>query len=185
MKETTHMFAENSSTAHDRFRCSWGPSGKRSLRDSIKLMFYLNPNWTGCNKYTRMQISSVFTGDSTNKFGFPRDSPETQLNLNVLHQATSCFSCYDIRHIAIHVLLKNSIRDSVEFHLSLPQNQICWQMSYDIRLTKTPEPRPPDEPPKKGETGLTVIIIIIDSKTSVLSTDASLPYNHDLFESLI
>ncbi|GAA57555.1 probable inorganic pyrophosphatase 1, partial [Clonorchis sinensis] len=32
---------------------------------------------------------------------------------------------------------------------------------------------------------LTTPIIIIDSMTSVLNTDASLPYNHDLFESLI
>ncbi|KAG5451742.1 hypothetical protein CSKR_109171 [Clonorchis sinensis] len=30
-----------------------------------------------------------------------------------------------------------------------------------------------------------LIIIIIDSMTSVFNTDASLPYNHDLFESLI
>ncbi|KER32035.1 hypothetical protein T265_01813 [Opisthorchis viverrini] len=30
-----------------------------------------------------------------------------------------------------------------------------------------------------------IIIIIIDSMTSVFNTDASLPYNHDLFESLI
>ncbi|GAA53329.1 hypothetical protein CLF_110013 [Clonorchis sinensis] len=30
-----------------------------------------------------------------------------------------------------------------------------------------------------------VIIIIIDSMTSVFNTDASLPYNHDSFESLI
>ncbi|KER24116.1 hypothetical protein T265_08157 [Opisthorchis viverrini] len=29
------------------------------------------------------------------------------------------------------------------------------------------------------------IIIIIDSMTSVFNTDASLPYNHDLFESFI
>ncbi|KAG5447169.1 hypothetical protein CSKR_106414 [Clonorchis sinensis] len=30
-----------------------------------------------------------------------------------------------------------------------------------------------------------VIIIIIESMTSVFNTDNSLPYNHDLFESLI
>ncbi|KER29448.1 hypothetical protein T265_03914 [Opisthorchis viverrini] len=30
-----------------------------------------------------------------------------------------------------------------------------------------------------------VIIIIIDSMTSVFNTGASVPYNHDLFESLI
>ncbi|KAG5454007.1 hypothetical protein CSKR_102078 [Clonorchis sinensis] len=34
-----HLVAENSSTAHDRFR----PSGRRSLRGSVNLMFYLNP----------------------------------------------------------------------------------------------------------------------------------------------
>ncbi|KAG5454364.1 hypothetical protein CSKR_113910 [Clonorchis sinensis] len=34
--------AENSSTVHDRFRPSWGSSGRRSPRVSINLMFYLN-----------------------------------------------------------------------------------------------------------------------------------------------
>ncbi|KAG5455066.1 hypothetical protein CSKR_104572, partial [Clonorchis sinensis] len=38
--------AENSSTAHVRFRRSWGSSGRRSPRVSVNLMFYLNPNWT-------------------------------------------------------------------------------------------------------------------------------------------
>ncbi|GAA57238.1 hypothetical protein CLF_112371, partial [Clonorchis sinensis] len=33
--------------------------------------------------------------------------------------------------------------------------------------------------------GLTVIIIKIDTMTLVFNTDASLPYNHDLFDSLI
>ncbi|KAG5443317.1 hypothetical protein CSKR_107291 [Clonorchis sinensis] len=37
----THV-AENSSTAHDRFRPSWGSSGRRSPRVSVNLMFYLN-----------------------------------------------------------------------------------------------------------------------------------------------
>ncbi|KER22201.1 hypothetical protein T265_14919, partial [Opisthorchis viverrini] len=44
------------------------------------------------------------------KLRFARDSPGTQLNLsqlNVLHQAASCFSQYDIRDIAIHVYLCN------------------------------------------------------------------------------
>ncbi|KAG5454029.1 hypothetical protein CSKR_102060, partial [Clonorchis sinensis] len=35
--------AENSSTAHDRFRPSWGSSGRHSPRVSVNLMFYLNP----------------------------------------------------------------------------------------------------------------------------------------------
>ncbi|KER29911.1 hypothetical protein T265_13291, partial [Opisthorchis viverrini] len=38
---TTHKVAENPSTAHDRFRPSSGSSGRRSLRASVNLMFYL------------------------------------------------------------------------------------------------------------------------------------------------
>ncbi|KER33578.1 hypothetical protein T265_00676 [Opisthorchis viverrini] len=45
-KETTHKVAENSSKAHDRFRPSWGSSGRRSPRVSVNLMIYLNPNCT-------------------------------------------------------------------------------------------------------------------------------------------
>ncbi|KER33716.1 hypothetical protein T265_00404, partial [Opisthorchis viverrini] len=40
-RETTHKVAENSSTAHDRFRPSWGSSGGRSPRVSVSLAFYL------------------------------------------------------------------------------------------------------------------------------------------------
>ncbi|KER22748.1 hypothetical protein T265_09229 [Opisthorchis viverrini] len=47
-KETTHRVAENSLTAHYRFRPSCGSSGRRSRRVSVNLMFYLNPNWTDC-----------------------------------------------------------------------------------------------------------------------------------------
>ncbi|KAG5454912.1 hypothetical protein CSKR_105849 [Clonorchis sinensis] len=65
------VVAENSSTAHDRFRPSWGSSGRRSPRVSVNLMFYLNPNCTVFEKYTHLQISLVFA----------RDSPGTQLNL--------------------------------------------------------------------------------------------------------
>ncbi|KAG5443050.1 hypothetical protein CSKR_112149, partial [Clonorchis sinensis] len=68
---TTHKVAENSSTAHERFRSSWGSSGRRSPRVSVNLMFYLNPNCTDFDKYTHLQINLVFA----------RDSPGTQLNL--------------------------------------------------------------------------------------------------------
>ncbi|KER21204.1 hypothetical protein T265_10414 [Opisthorchis viverrini] len=40
IKKTTHKVAENSWTAHDRFRPSWGSSGGRSPRVSVNLMFY-------------------------------------------------------------------------------------------------------------------------------------------------
>ncbi|KAG5455111.1 hypothetical protein CSKR_107368 [Clonorchis sinensis] len=63
-RETTHKVAENSSTAHDRFRPSWSSSGRRSPRISVNLMFYLNRNWTDCNKHTHLQLNLVFTGDS-------------------------------------------------------------------------------------------------------------------------
>ncbi|KER19501.1 hypothetical protein T265_15524, partial [Opisthorchis viverrini] len=42
IKETTHKVTENSSTAHDRFLSPWRPSGRRSPRVSVNLMFYLN-----------------------------------------------------------------------------------------------------------------------------------------------
>ncbi|KER24443.1 hypothetical protein T265_07873 [Opisthorchis viverrini] len=35
VKETTHKVAENSSTAHDRFRPSWGSSARRSPRQTV------------------------------------------------------------------------------------------------------------------------------------------------------
>ncbi|KAG5445091.1 hypothetical protein CSKR_104015 [Clonorchis sinensis] len=63
--------AENSSTAHDRFRPSWGSSGRCSPRVSDNLMFCLNPNLTDFDEYTHLQINLVFA----------RDSPGTQLNL--------------------------------------------------------------------------------------------------------
>ncbi|KAG5454532.1 hypothetical protein CSKR_104886 [Clonorchis sinensis] len=50
-----HQIAENSSTAHDRLRPSWGSSGTCSPRVSVNLMFYLNPNWTDFEKYTNLQ----------------------------------------------------------------------------------------------------------------------------------
>ncbi|KAG5454210.1 hypothetical protein CSKR_111131 [Clonorchis sinensis] len=50
--------AGNSSTAHHRFRLSWGSSGRRIPRVSVNLMFYLNPNWTEFNKHTHLQINS-------------------------------------------------------------------------------------------------------------------------------
>ncbi|KAG5450921.1 hypothetical protein CSKR_107874 [Clonorchis sinensis] len=61
---------ENSSTAHDRFRPSWGSSGRRSPRVSVNLRFYLNPKWTDFDKYIHLQINLVLL-----------DSPGTQLSL--------------------------------------------------------------------------------------------------------
>ncbi|KAG5453958.1 hypothetical protein CSKR_110042 [Clonorchis sinensis] len=57
----THV-AENSSTAHDRFRPSWGSSGRRNPRVSVNLMFYLSPAWAVFEKYTNLQINLVLRG---------------------------------------------------------------------------------------------------------------------------
>ncbi|KER26418.1 hypothetical protein T265_06335 [Opisthorchis viverrini] len=65
IKETSHKVAEKSWTADDRFRPSWGSSGRRSFRVSVNLMFYFNPNYTFFEKYTHSQINLVFTRDST------------------------------------------------------------------------------------------------------------------------
>ncbi|KER26349.1 hypothetical protein T265_06394 [Opisthorchis viverrini] len=77
--ETTHKVAENSSTANDRFRPSWGSSGRRSLRVSVSLMIYLNPNCTVFEKCTHLRINLVFTGDSIESLVYDI------LQLNVLH----------------------------------------------------------------------------------------------------
>ncbi|KER23154.1 hypothetical protein T265_08887 [Opisthorchis viverrini] len=47
--------AESPSTAHDRFRPSWGSSDRRSPRVSVNLMFYLKPN---CTKLANIHSSA-------------------------------------------------------------------------------------------------------------------------------
>ncbi|KER29696.1 LOW QUALITY PROTEIN: hypothetical protein T265_13309 [Opisthorchis viverrini] len=76
IKETTHRVAEISSKVHDWFRPSWSSSGRRSPRVSINLMFCLNPAWTVFEKYTHLQISSVFTRDSTESVVYDILQPE-------------------------------------------------------------------------------------------------------------
>ncbi|KER25836.1 hypothetical protein T265_14141, partial [Opisthorchis viverrini] len=48
IKKTTHEVAENTSTAHDRFRPSWGSSGWHSPRVSVNLMFYSESSQQPC-----------------------------------------------------------------------------------------------------------------------------------------
>ncbi|KAG5442301.1 hypothetical protein CSKR_109882 [Clonorchis sinensis] len=93
------LVAENSSTAHDRFRpSSSGSSGRRSPRVSVNLMFYLNPNWSVFEKYTNLQI-----------------------NLQLEHEAAWCST--------FNGLKTSQTRDSAGFQVSLSQNQICLQVS--------------------------------------------------------
>ncbi|KER32223.1 hypothetical protein T265_12825, partial [Opisthorchis viverrini] len=114
--ETTHKVAENTSTTHDRFRPSWGSSGKRGPRVSVDLMSYLNPNWTVFEKYTHLQINLIFrlsrrhgqsgwsadllTGRSVVRTRLP------PLDFPCLGSgdpaAASCYSWHDIRDIAVY-----------------------------------------------------------------------------------
>ncbi|KER33609.1 hypothetical protein T265_12568, partial [Opisthorchis viverrini] len=59
--ESLRLDTRNSSTAHYRFRSSWGSPPRRSFRVSVNSMFHLNTNLTDFDKYT----SLVFTGDAT------------------------------------------------------------------------------------------------------------------------
>ncbi|KAG5451363.1 hypothetical protein CSKR_105311, partial [Clonorchis sinensis] len=86
--------AENSSTAHERFRPSWGSSGRRSPRVSVNLMFYLNPNSTDFDKYTHLHINLVFA----------RDSPGTQLNLPPIHVSVAT-----IFEISRYMYIRNAL----------------------------------------------------------------------------
>ncbi|KAG5446446.1 hypothetical protein CSKR_105403 [Clonorchis sinensis] len=75
----SRKISENSSIALGLFCRSWGSSVRRIPRVSVNPVFYLDLNCTQFADCTHLE------------------------QLNLLHQAASCFSCYDIRDIAIHV----------------------------------------------------------------------------------
>ncbi|KER30053.1 hypothetical protein T265_03426 [Opisthorchis viverrini] len=64
LRETTHKVAENSSTAHDQFRPSWGSSGRRSPGVSANFMFYLNPS-VGSNDMFPLGTTRGYTASVT------------------------------------------------------------------------------------------------------------------------
>ncbi|KAG5450664.1 hypothetical protein CSKR_108786 [Clonorchis sinensis] len=130
-----YTVAEYSSTAHGRFRPSWGPSGRLSPRVSVNLMFRSKQNCTKLakythllstfDKYTQLQINLVFTEDSSESlvYGVPQ--------LNVLHKGCLMFQLVGYsRYRSIF-----SQRKSVQF--GFKQN---------IRLTESRGLRLPDEP---------------------------------------
>ncbi|KER32973.1 hypothetical protein T265_01064 [Opisthorchis viverrini] len=53
------LVAENSATAHDLFRHSWGASDKYNPR--LTLMFYLNASSTKSDRYPHLHTNLVFT----------------------------------------------------------------------------------------------------------------------------
>ncbi|KAG5449303.1 hypothetical protein CSKR_100611 [Clonorchis sinensis] len=57
---TTHKVAEDSSTAHDWFRPSWGSSVWRRPQVSVTLRFYFNPICKKLAKYTNLQTNLAF-----------------------------------------------------------------------------------------------------------------------------
>ncbi|KER25217.1 hypothetical protein T265_07317 [Opisthorchis viverrini] len=136
--------AENPSTAHDRFRPIWGSSGMRSpLRTSQ------TRDSAGFHNLLSCKLIWFFERLIWN----PAECLVCDVlrQLNVLHQAASCFGRYDIRRIAIHVaenpstahdrfrpiwgssgmrspLRTSQTRDSAGFHVSLSKKQISLQM---------------------------------------------------------
>ncbi|KAG5446434.1 hypothetical protein CSKR_105418 [Clonorchis sinensis] len=117
----------------------------------------------------------------------PAESPvcDASRQLNVLHQAAPCFTCYDIRNIAIHVAENSSTahdrfrsscgssgrrsslktpktRDLAEFQMSLSQNQICLQMSENISLTENRGLRLPDEPQERRNQSFQTTLTVQD-----------------------
>ncbi|KAG5451158.1 hypothetical protein CSKR_102671 [Clonorchis sinensis] len=117
---TTHKVAENSLTAHDWFRPSWGSSGRHSPRVSVNFRFYLKLNCTKLVKYTHLQTNLVFA----------RDSPETQLNLlfvrrrNIIHKRFSWVPGY----FANNLLEASSDRCNVVVKPSLWWLEDCLTM---------------------------------------------------------
>ncbi|KER22766.1 hypothetical protein T265_09211 [Opisthorchis viverrini] len=60
-----HKVPENSSATQDRLCPFWDSSDKCNPRVSIKLLFYLKPNWTDFDKCTHLNSKLVIKGDST------------------------------------------------------------------------------------------------------------------------
>ncbi|KER31599.1 hypothetical protein T265_02235 [Opisthorchis viverrini] len=83
------------STAHDRFRPSWGSSGGRNALVSVNLMFHLKPNYTKLEKYTHLQTNVVLRENQLE--GNPAESLvyDAFKQPNLLHQAVSSFNWYD------------------------------------------------------------------------------------------
>ncbi|KER26463.1 hypothetical protein T265_06316 [Opisthorchis viverrini] len=180
IRETTHKVAESSSTVHDRFRPSaLGSSGRRSPRVSVNIMIYLNPNWTVFEKYTQLLVNLAFTIGRNKLFGTylknilgqlhrpirvferltwnPAESVvgDVFMRLNVLNQAASRFSHYDIRDIAMHVAASSSTaEDRFRPSWGSSSRRSCLNTSQtgdpagfqNIRLTETRGLRLPDEP---------------------------------------
>ncbi|KER23933.1 hypothetical protein T265_08294 [Opisthorchis viverrini] len=62
--------------------------GGRSLRDSVKFMFYISPNWTDCHKYSELHTIFVLKRDSTEQNHHKReiqlDSVESPVKTKLL-----------------------------------------------------------------------------------------------------
>ncbi|KER29678.1 LOW QUALITY PROTEIN: hypothetical protein T265_13325 [Opisthorchis viverrini] len=114
MRETTLLVAENSSTAHDRSRPSWGSSDRRSLRVSVNLMFYLNPNWTVFEKYTNLQINLVSTRVDLSSMILSA----AEFARNDFHNSLPCHSLTAFGSLPHFTWLceKNPSRKSVDWH---------------------------------------------------------------------
>ncbi|KAG5453783.1 hypothetical protein CSKR_113839, partial [Clonorchis sinensis] len=97
-----HQVAENVSTAHDRFRPSWGSSGRRNSRVSCNLMFYLNPNWTVFKKYSNLQINLVLLGQPGNIQALVLPSGGMQLGTERVLQLNDDDDCDDNERTSDH-----------------------------------------------------------------------------------
>ncbi|KAG5454393.1 hypothetical protein CSKR_107224 [Clonorchis sinensis] len=82
-----------------RLHGGWAPKRyyKCSPRVPVNLMFYLNPNCTNFDLYAHLRIILVLTCNPPDSL-----SPDLLRQLNVLRQAASCFTSYNIPNIAIH-----------------------------------------------------------------------------------
>ncbi|GAA52639.1 host cell factor [Clonorchis sinensis] len=138
--------------------------------------------------FTLVGQKAFLTGGITNDSDDPKNNIPRYLNdLYTLEMRPNSSYVLAIAYQVLDGLIKK-LRLLVYGGMSSDRLRDLWQ--FEIDSMNRVKPVVTGDPPAPLKLALHMeiskdIIIIIDSMTSVFNTDASLPYNHDLFESLI
>ncbi|KER20534.1 hypothetical protein T265_15296, partial [Opisthorchis viverrini] len=115
--------AENSSTAHYRFRPSWGSSGRRSPHVSANFMFYLKPNLTKLAKYTHLRTNFA---DTSLQVYMDHDAEERCVQLYVKSNNETPLRCL--------LLFGEGLFPECESRIIYPRESATFPSGYVVQL---------------------------------------------------